>query len=243
MDAGRMHALACRYARARTEDALTLAFQEAMPLCALAARRFSGRGIEYEDLYQVACLACVNALKTFDPDRGLRFTTFVTPTVMGAVRNYIRDKGNILYAARSVREDRARLAAAREAFLRAHHEEPSPREMAEKLGWDLNRVMGAITLRAAGRVASLDQQDGDGLTLGERLSGREVGFERVENREDLKRAMEALAPKERQLLALRFEHRLSQRETARRMNMTQMQVSRTERRILAALQAEMEGSI
>ena len=243
MDAGRMHALACQYARARTEEALNLAFEEAMPLCALVARRFSGRGIEYEDLYQVACLACVSALRAFDPERGLRFTTFVTPTVTGAVRNYIRDKGTLLYAARGAREDGARLTAAREDFLRAHHEEPSPRELAEKLGWDLKRVMGALTLRAAGRVSSLDQQDGEGLSLGDRLAGVEQGFERVENREDLKRAMVKLAEKERQLLTLRFEHRLSQRAAAARMNMTQMQVSRMERRILAALQTEMEGSI
>ena len=241
MDAGRMHALACRYARARTEEALNLAFEEAMPLCAVVARRFSGRGIEYEDLYQVACLACVNALRSFDPERGLKFTTFVTPTVVGSVRNYIRDKGNLLYAARSVREDGARLNAAREGFLRSHHEEPSPRELAEGLGWDLKRVMRALAARAAGIVSSLDQQDGDGLTLGERLPNVESGFERVENREDLKRAMEQLTGKERRLLTLRFEERLSQREAACRMGMTQMQVSRMERRILAALQAEMEG--
>lgn len=242
MDAGRMHELACRYARARTEETLNQALEEALPLCALAARRFSGRGVEYEDLYQVACLACVSALRAFDPDRGHRFTTYVTPTVMGSVRNFIRDKGSVLHTARGAREDMARLAAAREEFLRRFHEEPSPRELAEKLGWEMERVMRALTVRASAQLSSLDQRDGEGASLGERLADVEKGFERVESREDLKRALAGLTEKERLLLALRYEQRLSQRETAAKMNMTQMQVSRTERRILAALQRDMEGN-
>lgn len=242
MDAGRMHELACQYARARTEETLDQAFQEAMPLCALVARRFSGRGVEYDDLFQVACLACVSALKSFDAGRGIRFTTFVTPTITGTVRNFIRDRGTMLHAARGAREDHARMIAAREKYLRAHHEEPSPRELAQMLGWDLGRVMRTLTLAAAGTVQSLDQKDEMGLTLGDRLPGDETGFEKAELREDLKRAMAGLQPRERQLLALRYEQRLSQRDTAQRMNMTQMQVSRMERRLLAALQAEMEGN-
>ena len=243
MDAGRMHELACRFARARTEEALNLALEEALPLCAMAARRFSGRGVEYEDLYQVACLACVAAIRNFEPERGLKFTTFVTPSVIGSVRNYIRDKGNLLHTARSAREDMIHLNAAREDFLRTYHEEPTPRELAEKLEWDLRRVMKALSTREAMQVASLDRRDEDGLTLGERISGTEAGFERAENRADLRKALAGLTEKERRLLALRYRDQMSQREAATKMNMTQMQISRMERRILAALQTEMEGKV
>ena len=83
MDAERMHALACLYARDKTQEKLEEALDAALPLCALIARRFSRRGAEYDDLYQTACLACVQALRGFDPDRGYRFSTYVTPTVTG----------------------------------------------------------------------------------------------------------------------------------------------------------------
>ena len=84
MDAARMHALACRYAEEATRENLEEALNAALPLCALIARRFSSRGGEYDDLYQAACLACVRALRGFDPEKGFKFTTYVTPVITGA---------------------------------------------------------------------------------------------------------------------------------------------------------------
>lgn len=107
MDAAKMHDLACEYALSPTEDNLQAALEAALPLCALIARRFSGRGIEYEDLYQVASMACVSALKNFEVERSLKFTTFVTPTITGTVRNYLRDKAGLLRTPRAIREQSA----------------------------------------------------------------------------------------------------------------------------------------
>lgn len=243
MDAAKMHALACSYALSPTEGNLEAALEETLPLCALIARRFSGRGIEYEDLYQVAAMACVSALKGFDAERGLKFTTFVTPTITGTVRNYLRDRAGLLRTPRALREQGAQLNAEREKYLREYHEEPSARELAQRLGWETERVLMVLSARDANQISSLDQKDEEGLSPGERVPFEEAGFERIERREDLKRAMAALSDTERQLLLLRFERRLSQRETAREMQLTQMQVSRMERRVLAALREEMEGSL
>lgn len=242
MDASRMHALACAYAQAPTEEALHAALAEALPLCALIARRFSGRGIEYEDLYQVASLACVAALKSFDPGRGLKFTTFVTPTVTGTVRNYLRDKAGLLRTPRAMREQAAQLSAAREKFQRENHREPSPRELAEGLGWEIARVLMVLAAQGAGQVSSLDQKDDEGLSPADRLAFVETGFERAELREDLQRALSGLSDQERVLLSLRFQKRLSQREAAQVLKMTQMQVSRMERRVLSVLRKEMDSS-
>ena len=241
MDGARMHALACAYAKAPSEAGLHAALEAALPLCALIARRFSGRGVEYEDLFQVASLACVQAIKSFDPGRDMKFSTFATPTITGKVRNYIRDRGSLLRTPRLVYEQTARLARAREQFLSAHHREPTPRELGAALGWDLSKVVAVLAARAAKEVSSLDQEDQEGMTLGQRLSGTEAGFERTEQRQDLQRAMLLLAENEKQLLALRYEQKYSQREAARHLGMTQMQVSRMERRILTALRKEMEA--
>lgn len=242
MDAAKMHETACQYAALQTQAALEAALSAALPLCALIARRFSGRGVEYEDLYQVASLACVSALRGFDPGRGLKFTTFVTPTVTGAVRNYLRDKGSLLRTPRTLREDGARLSAARSAYLQQQHQEPSARALAQALGWEMSRVLSVLAAQETHQVSSLDQEDEDGLRLGEKLAAPESGFERMERRQDLQKALTVLTEGERQLLLCRFRDGLSQRQAAQRLNMTQMQVSRKERRALAALRKEMEGA-
>ena len=240
MDAQRMHDLACLYAREKTEKRLEDALNAALPLCALIARRFVSQGGEYDDLYQTACLACVQALRGFDPDRGYKFTTYVTPTVTGMVRNHLRDRESLLRTPRALREQSAQITRAREAYYALHHEEPAPRQLAEALGWTLEQVLSALAAQTANAVVSLDRRDADGFSLADRLPAGETGFDLMEQREDLRRAMELLNETERELLRLRFNLRLSQRETAARMNRTQMQISRMEKRILTALRKEMD---
>lgn len=239
IDAALMHEWACRYALSPTEENLNLALKACLPLCALIAGRFLNRGAEYEDLYQVACLSCVSAIKGFDPERGLKFTTYVTPTVTGAVRNYLRDQMPLLRAPRSLRRQAMEAEQAREAFLSAHHAEPTARQLAEALGWSIEKVLSAWNYLSSIRVSSLEEADENGLTLAERLPFLEEGFEQAEQRQDVARALAGLTEEERQLLSLRFIRRLSQRDTAARMNKTQMQVSRMERRVLAALRKEL----
>lgn len=239
MDAALMHARACAYALNPSEAALEGALEACLPLCALIARRFVSRGAEYDDLFQVASLACVNALKGFDPERGLKFTTYVTPTITGAVRNYLRDQASLLKTPRAMREKAMALEKARDAYLAAHHAEPSARQLSEALGWEMEAVLTVWAAQSARRVSSLEEADGDGLTLSERLPFLEPGFEESEQREDLSRALAQLTEEENTLLSLRFTRRLSQRDTAARMNKTQMQISRMERRILSALRKEL----
>ena len=235
-----MHALACAYARAPSEDALDAALRESLPLCALIARRFAGRGAEYEDLYQTLSLSCVAALRAFDPDKGFRFPSYLTPTLTGAARNYLRDKAALLRTPRMLRQQGIDVQKARDAFVQAHHAEPSARELADALGWEVSRVLSALAVQGAARPVSLDEVRGEGAGMAENLPFLEPGFERFEQREDLKAALAALSPTEQALVSLRFEQKFSQRETARRLNKTQMQISRMERRILAALRKEME---
>ena len=182
IDAALMHDLACQYALIPTEDHLNRALTACLPLCALIARRFLNRGAEYDDLYQAACLSCVNALKSFDPNRGLKFSTFVTPTVTGSVRNYLRDQAPLLRAPRALREKGMILEKTREAYLAAHHAEPTARQLAEALGWEMESVLAVWTALSASHVASLEEADENGLTLGERLPFLEPGFENAEQR-------------------------------------------------------------
>ena len=125
------------YALNRTDETLEAAVRAALPLTQAIAARFAGRGVELEDLKQVAALALVEALQRFEPDRGLRFTTFVTPTITGKVRNYIRDRAQLLRSPRGLREQGIKMDRANEQLTQSLRREPSVQELAEALGWNI----------------------------------------------------------------------------------------------------------
>ena len=243
MNAQEIHDKACLYALHPSDESMEAAIESVTPLCELIARRFSGRGVEYEDLRQVALMAAVAALKNFDANRGLKFTTFVTPTITGKVRNYLRDKGELVRTPRGLKEDMTKLLAARDKWVSMHRREPSVQEMADALEWTQEKVLDVLSALESSKMSSLSATDEEGLTLESRLSVNEDGYEQMEIREDLKNAMKKLSAEEKQLLLLRYQQGLSQREAARQLNLSQMQVSRAERRILLLLKTEMESAV
>lgn len=239
MNADLIHQTAIEYAHSKSRESLDKAIQAALPLSYAIAARFSGRGIDTEDLRQVAAMALVSALNKFDPGRGLRFTTYVTPTITGTVRNHIRDKAQILRTPRGLREQGVQLDRAYDAMSQSLQREPTVNELAEHLGWDSERVLRVQSMREKAQVASLDAPDDAGIMLQDKVSDGSDAYESFESREDLRRALRALSSSERRVLALRFQGQLSQQETAHRLGMTQMQVSRMERRVLKILRHEM----
>lgn len=239
MNANQMHEAALRYHAEKTDAALENALLTCDALLSAMARRLSARGVEYEDLYQTACLACVQAIRGFDPDRGLKFSTYMTPTVMGTLQNYIRDKQGLVHTPRSIRQDSIRLSKERATFLQKERREPTPKELSNLLGWDVYRVLQA--LQAHSETLSMDQTDEEGLSLGEKIPHTEQGFLRFEQRADMKAALAKLTENERKIILLRFVKQLSQRQVAEQMQTSQMQISRMERRILSFLKKEMEG--
>ncbi len=241
IDSDLMHALACEYAATRTDAALSAATEACLPLCAVIARRFAGRGVDEEDLSQTAAMACVRALRDFDPSRGLKFSTYVTPTVTGVVRNYLRDKATLMRTPRGMAEQSAKLKKARELLTARLHRDPTARELAEEMQLGVPEVLDLLSFADARAMQPLDATDDDGLSVAERTGFTDTGFERFALREDLKQALMNLSEDERTLLSLRFDKRLTQREAAGRMGLSQMQVSRMERRVMTALRNDMEA--
>lgn len=241
MNANLIHETAHAYALDPGEEKLEVATKAALPLSYAIAARFVGRGIELEDLRQVAAMALISALKGYDPHRGLRFTTYVTPTITGTLRNFIRDRAQIVRTPRGLREQGIELDRTSEKLTQQLHREPMVAELAEALGWDIQRVLDVKAMREKQHVASFDAPDENGLMLFDKMGGEESGYETLESREDLRQAMKVLSATEIKLLGYRFQDRLSQQATAQKLGMTQMQVSRMERRVLATLREEMEG--
>ena len=203
----------------------------------IIARRFSGRGVDYDDLFQVAALALTKALERFDPDRGIQFASFVTPAMVGEVKNYFRDRSRVIRPPRRVTELARMVEAAREALFQRLGRAPRVDELAAEAGLSEDEVLEGLEAASAQPV-SLDQQtegeDGEMMLSGV-LGAEEKGFADFETADLLRRSMDALTPQQREVIRLRYFENLSQREVALRTGVSQMTVSRTERGALESM--------
>jgi len=210
--------------------------EEVLPLARGLARRYAGRGEPLEDLEQVACMGLLKALDRFDLDRDVQFGTFAVPTIAGEIKRHFRDRGWMLRVPRDVQELAARVGRARETLTGEHGRPPSVGELAEATGATEEQVLDAIRAGGAYRALSLDQplsQGGSGAL--EELGGHDGELERAEQRLLLRRGFAELAPREREILRLRFYEGLTQREIAAAVGISQMHVSRLLRRAVEDL--------
>lgn len=210
--------------------------KEQMPLARMVARKFEGRGVEFDDLFQVASFALVKAMDRFETDRGLKFSTYVVPNMVGEVKNYFRDKSRTIRLPRSSAEAMRRLTETENLLHQELGRHPSAQELAETLGWPIETVLEAVEMRHFSSVDSLDRPvEEDSQEIGELLGARDQGMAEFENRDMLLRALKHLDEDEIQLLQLRYFAGKSQRDVAQLLGISQMTVSRREKRALAEL--------
>ena len=223
------------YARTPSPGLMEQLVEGYLPLSHAIARRFMGHGVELDDLQQVAAMALMKAIERFEPERGLKFTTFAAPTITGEVRNYIRDKGSAMRMSRDVRSQLYRMQQVQDRLTQQLQREPSLREVADAMNVTYDELLSWLDQREMMDVSSLNEtiSDDDERDLEARLGVTDAGYEQVEQREWLKWVFSQVTPDERRLLELRFIHRMGPRETARLMHVSQIQVSRLERRVLA----------
>ena len=203
----------------------------------IIARKFSGRGVDYDDLYQVAALALFKAIGRYDPTRGIQLSSFVTPAMVGEVKNYFRDKSRTIRPPRRSAELIRLVDSAREQLTQKLQRSPRVDEIAEHANLSEDEVLEGLEASSMQPV-SLDQQsmeDEDNLTLTHAIGAEERGFSEFENADLLQRGMRTLSDKQKEVIRLRFFENLSQREVAERTGVSQMSVSRTERSALEQL--------
>ena len=228
-----------RYAAGRDPALRDELFERYLPLARAVARKFSGRGVETEDLEQVAGMALLKALERFDPARGFRFVTYAVPTITGDVRNYLRDKSGLMRMPRDMRQRLYQMTQEQERFEHEHLRAPTATELAERMGIAPEEFLALLNLRAQSDAVSLDMpvgEEGD-TRLSDLLGSADDRFERMERSEWAQWLLSKVGDTERELLTLRFRDGLGQRETAKRLGISQMQVSRLERRALSRLRA------
>ena len=196
------------------------------------ARRYFGRGAEPEDLYQLGCLGFIKAMEGFDESYGTRFSTYAVPKIAGEIRRFLRDNGP-LKVSRSVKERAALIQNVRTALEQSLGREPLLSELCAETGLPPEEI--ASTETAVKAPESLQRESGeDGFTL-ENVLGDEDQEERMLDRVYLRQAMERLPERERQVIALRYYHGLTQEKCAAVVGVSQVQISRLERKAITAL--------
>nr|WP_326185826.1 sigma-70 family RNA polymerase sigma factor [uncultured Oscillibacter sp.] len=195
------------------------------------ARRYYGRGVEPDDLYQLGCLGFLKAVQGFDFDYGTCFSTYAVPKIAGEIRRFLRDDGAVKVG-RSVREQAQTLYSIRERLRHELGREPALSELSEASGLTPEEI-ARIDL-ATDTPESLQQETADGLTL-EGMLGTEAPEEKLVERIALREAIDRLPEKERMTILLRYFKGLTQEQTARVLGVSQVQISRLERRGLTRL--------
>ena len=210
----------------------------------IVAKKFVGRGVEYDDLRQVAALALIKGIDRFDPSRGLQFSTFITPTIAGEIKNYFRDEARIIRLPRKLGELHAKVKKFSAEFETERGIKPTIQEIATALSCAEEEVVQALEINS---VSSLDGEikgeDGETGTLYSLIADKNNYFEELEEKETLKAEMQDLSPVEQDLIRYRYYENLSQNATAMRLGMSQMSVSRLEGKVLKKLKDRLKGLV
>ena len=220
-----------RAAQAGDREACERAVTENSGLIWSIVRRYYGRGVEADDLYQLGCLGFLKAVQGFDFSYGTCFSTYAVPKIAGEIRRFLRDDG-MLKVSRGLREQAQLLYTSRERLRPRLGREPALSELAEDTGLTPEEIARADL--AADAPESLQQETADGLTL-EGMLGTEAPEEAMVERIALREAIDQLPEKERMTILLRYFKSLTQEQTARVLGVSQVQISRLERRGLQHL--------
>lgn len=219
-------------ARQGDHQACEQVLQENTGLIWSVVRRYYGRGVEPDDLYQLGCLGFLKAVRGFDPEYGTQFSTYAVPKIAGEIQRFLRDDGAIKVS-RSLKERGMAVRGTRSRLMATLGREPTLSELAEELGITPEDIAAAET--ATDPVSSLQMETGEGgLTL-EGVLGTEGIEEKLVENLSLRAAIDQLPDQQRQVIALRFYKNLTQTNAARVLGVSQVQVSRLERRAVERL--------
>ena len=216
--------------------------QDMLPLARALAGRYANRGEPLDDLVQVACVGVMKAIDGFDLSRRVRLSSYATPTMLGEIKRHFRDKTWLIRVPRPMKERQRRVAQARDSLTHKLGRAPAIDEIAASIGASPRDVGAAIESAGAWRPRSFDEPVGENITLADSLGAVDPEIERAELRALLGGAFDVLSEREQDILHMRFDEDLSQPEIARRIGISQMQVSRLIARSLERLRLHLELS-
>ncbi len=210
-----------------------------LPLVRFFARRYTGRGEPFDDLLQAGALGLVKAVDRFDPGRGLEFSTYAAPTILGEIRRHFRDRTWAVHVHRGLQELTGQVTRCAAELTQHLGRAPSIPELAARIGQPEERVLEALDCAAAYTADSLEAPTGDDRTLGDLLGADDQALTDVDLHESLTPALARLPDRERRILQFRFYGNMTQSQIAGHLGISQMHVSRLLARTLTRLRDEL----
>lgn len=220
----------------KTKEERDVFVEQNLGLVHLCVRRFQGRGIEYDDLYSAGCVGLIKSIDAFDEERGVQFSTYAVPVILGEIKRLFRD-GGALKVSRGLKELSLKVTRTRERLMKANGREPTVSELAAELQVGEEEIVQAINVSAP--PVSLTEQDDESSETRQLDIPAESHEEQIADRLSLKEALGRLEAKDRSLIVLRYFQGKTQVETAKVLGMTQVQVSRREKKILGMMRGEL----
>lgn len=208
--------------------------QKYLYLAEIISKKFVNRGIDYEDLYQVASIALIKAVERFSPDKGVKFVSFATPTIIGELKRYFRDKASVIRIPRRIYELYQKVNHTREALSQKLERAPKVEEIAAELNMSEEDILEIIESWNAYNMQSFDQTvySDDDLELHETIGEEDATFERIENRDFLEKSLERFNEVEKKFIIERYFKNKTQKQIAEALGVSQMYVSRMEKKVV-----------
>lgn len=221
------------------EDAKNALIAENSPLIKSIIRRFSGKGLEYDDLYQLGCLGFVKAIKNFNSDFNVKFSTYVVPMVIGEIKRFMRDDGAIKVS-RAIKSLNIKINKFVDTYFAEHKHKPSIDEIAKQFNVEEGDVVMAMDSARMPISLYMPFEEGEdaSLTVIDRLEGQQEG-ETLTDQLSLKEVIKSLPSRDREIILMRYFYDKTQSEIASMLHISQVQVSRLENKILDGLKKKL----
>lgn len=219
--------------------------EEHMYLAEILAKKYTGRGIDYEDIFQVASVGLILAVDRFDPSKGYVFSSYATPTIIGEIKRHFRDKGWTIKVPRRIQELSKKISVAKNVLAGELGRIPTAEDIADYLDVSYDQVIEAMEASKVYQPGSIDStidssDDGNDLQISDIIGDDDPTYERVENLDYLVRELKKLPKIERTILIERYINRKTQIAIAEELGISQMTVSRIEKKVIRSLCADAE---
>ena len=214
----------------------------------ILSKRYANRGIDYDDIYQVASMGLIYAVDRYDVDKGFKFSSFATPTIIGEIKKYFRDKGWTIRVPRRIQELSKKINNSKLTLSQKLQRSPTVEDIAEYLNCTQEEVLEAMEASKVYTSQSLDMtydsnSDDKDVNLAELIGEDDIYFNRIENEDFIKRAMEKLNDMEKKILIDRYYNKKTQVIIAESLGISQMTVSRIEKRVVEKMRKELEKTL
>ena len=222
-------------------EALNKLIEANLPLVTSISKKFTNRGYEYEDIYQIGCMGLVKAIKNFDEKYNVKFSTYAVPMIIGEIKRFLRDDG-MIKVSRNVKSLAKKLHFDKEALTKELNREPTVEELAQFSGMDKEEILFALESSASMQYLYevIHQDDGSPVLLIDKLSENAVEDKNITEKIALKEALRNLDTKSRQIIVLRYFKDKTQIQVAKMLGISQVQVSRIEKKVLQEMRKQLD---